>query len=84
LEETAIGRRLLRGSREGRLEKPERVLRFLRRVSGMLQRHPEIVDVDLNLRIVGCPGRSIHAVDVHVIPAREEPVFLSPATPCGG
>lgn len=84
LEETAIGRRLLRGSREGRLERPERVLEVLRQVSGMMQEHPEIAELDLNPLIVGRPGEGIHAVDVRVILARESPVFLESAIPFRG
>jgi acetyltransferase len=74
LEETTIGRRLLQGSREGRLERPERVLEILRQVGGMMQEHPEIAEIDLNPLIVGRPGEGVHAVDVRVILVRESPV----------
>ncbi|WP_376791673.1 acetate--CoA ligase family protein [Thermoflexus sp.] len=75
LEETWIGRRLLRrGGRE-----LEEIIDILRRVGQMMLEHPEIAEIDLNPLIVARPGEGVHAVDVRIALSQEVPTSMEAA-----
>ncbi len=76
LEETWIGRRLLRREREGSPEEIEAVIDILRRVGQMMLEHSEIAEIDLNPVIVASPGKGVHGVDVRIALSEE---ILAPA-----
>lgn len=80
LEETWIGRRLLRREREGNSEEIEIVIDILRRAGQMMLEHPEITEIDLNPVIVASPGKGVHVVDVRIALSEEVPAPAAAAT----
>lgn len=60
LEETGIGRHLLRRDRTGGSVEIEAVVDILRRVGQMMLEHPEIVEIDLNPVVVARLGPGVH------------------------
>ncbi|MFN3929114.1 MAG: acetate--CoA ligase family protein, partial [Thermoflexus sp.] len=75
LEETWIGRRLLRqGGRE-----LEEIIDILRRVGQMMLEHPEIAEIDLNPLIVARAGEGVHVVDVRIVLSQEVPTSMEAA-----
>ncbi|MCS6964794.1 acetate--CoA ligase family protein [Thermoflexus sp.] len=76
LEETGIGRRLLRRDRTGGSAEIEAVVDILRRVGQMMLEHPEIVEIDLNIVVVARPGQEIHTVDIRIVLSEEIPASV--------
>lgn len=72
LEETVVGRRLLRRHPGGSWE-IEILLEALLRVGQMMLDHPEIAEIDLNPLIVARPGEGVHAVDVRLVLTEAQP-----------